>query len=79
MKWVSNSGMDNSHIDDRLTALEIKASFAEDTIERLDAIIIRQQDQIDQLVRELVRLRSQVPEEGSGLQSNPRDELPPHY
>ena len=39
--------------EDRLTNLEIKASFSEDLLDKLDQIIIRQQDQIDRLTQEL--------------------------
>jgi SlyX protein len=31
-------------IEERLTKLEVKASFAEDLLDKLDQIIIRQQD-----------------------------------
>jgi SlyX protein len=74
--------MDNPHRHDdgspeRITQLEIKASFLEHAIEQLDQIVIRQQDQIDRLVREVTHLRQQAPE--PGLPRNLRDELPPHY
>ncbi|MDO9093815.1 MAG: SlyX family protein [Rubrivivax sp.] len=63
----------------RLTELEIKASFAEDTLDRLNDVIVRQQAQIDALVREVAQLRAQSPgDEGPALRSL-RDELPPHY
>ncbi|MFG6412322.1 SlyX family protein [Roseateles sp. DC23W] len=64
--------------DKRLTELEIKASFTEDTLEQLNAVIVRQQAQIDRLVRELVELRNRATAE-PGAQVNLRDELPPHY
>lgn len=65
--------------DQRLTELEIKASFTEDLVEQLNQIIIRQQNQIDALVFEVQRLRQQLPDASTGMASNPRDELPPHY
>ena len=58
---------------DRLTQLEIKASFLEDQIEQLDTVVARQQQQIDLLARELQRLREQQPE------AVPLNERPPHY
>ena len=77
---VSNRRMENHNdTESRLTALEEKASYHEDLLDKLDQVIIRQQDQIDQLVRELVHLRNQAPETGSAGRSSPRDELPPHY
>jgi len=67
-------------LEKRITELEIKASFAEDTVEQLNAVVVRQQEQIDRLVRELVELRNRAtaaaePDGVRGL----RDELPPHY
>jgi SlyX protein len=67
-------------IDNRLTDLEIKVSFTEDLLDKLDQVIIRQQEQIDALVREVVLLRQQQPSADMGAQPrNLRDELPPHY
>jgi SlyX protein len=66
-------------MENRLVALEIKASYSEDLLDKLDQIIIGQQEQIDQLVREIVRLRDQGLQGDSGRPSNPQDELPPHY
>jgi SlyX protein len=64
----------------RLTNLEIKASEAEDTLDRLNDVIVRQQGQIDRLLREVAQLHAQLAqtEEASTLRSL-RDELPPHY
>ena len=67
-------------VEARLTDLEIKASFTEDLVDQLNAIIIRQQQQLDALAREVRELRQQ----GAGDSGGPafrslRDELPPHY
>jgi len=64
----------------RLTELEIKASYAEDLLEQLNMTIYRQQQQIDLLSLQLTQLREQVQsarQEPASL--NLRDELPPHY
>ncbi len=66
-------------LEARLTELEIKASFAEDVVDQLNAVIIRQQRQIDALMAELGQLRQQMPEAGQGSFRSLRDELPPHY
>ena len=66
-------------IDDRLTELEIKVSFQDDLLDKLDQIIIRQQEQMDALTREVVALRQQSPQAGDAPQRNLRDDLPPHY
>lgn len=78
---MSNSAMDNKcDIAQRLDDLEIKASFREDLLEALNQTVFRQQQQIDLLLRDVARLRQQLPEAGSGVSdANPGDELPPHY
>ena len=68
-----------ANVNDRLTNLEIKTSFNEDLLDRLDQIIIRQQDQIDRQEREIERLRQQPTEPQPGAFRSLRDELPPHY
>lgn len=65
--------------EERLEALEVKAAYAEDLIDQLNLTIYRQQQQIDQLAREVAQLRQQVPEGGGATVRNLRDELPPHY
>ena len=65
--------------DTRLTELEIKASFTEDLLDQLNQVIVRQQQQIDGLVRELANLKQQASDAGSGGFRSLRDELPPHY
>jgi SlyX protein len=75
----SSTDQDPSTTQARLTELEIKASFTEDLLDKLDQIITRQQGQIDSLTRELVQLRQQAPAEGLPLVRSLRDELPPHY
>ncbi len=67
------------NIDQRLTELEIKASYSEDLLDQLNLTIYRQQQQIDRLGQELSVLRQQMPEPGDGAPRNLRDELPPHY
>lgn len=66
-------------IDHRLIELEIKASFNEDLLDQLNQVVIRQQQQIDALLRELAQLRQQMPEPGGTGFSRASDELPPHY
>lgn len=68
-----------NNIDQRLTDLEIKASFTEDLFDQLDKVVVRQQQQIDLLIAEITRLRQQPAENAGGMTRNPRDELPPHY
>ena len=66
-------------VEDRLTNLEIKASFTEDLVDSLNQIIVRQQQDIDLLLREIRQLREQSANADVGAPRNLRDELPPHY
>ncbi|WP_431102706.1 SlyX family protein [Roseateles noduli] len=66
-------------LEARVTELEIKASFAEDLVDHLNAQVAKQQEQIDALVREVMQLRRHVPEGRGDGTGGLRDELPPHY
>lgn len=77
---MSNRGMSpESPTDERLIALEIKSSYAEDLLEQLNQQVYEQQRQIDALLAEVAQLRRQMPEGGLSAERNLRDELPPHY
>lgn len=65
--------------DSRLTELEIKASYAEDLLDRLNEVVVRQQAQIDLLLREVAQLRREQPDGDVRVVRSLRDELPPHY
>jgi SlyX protein len=67
------------HTEQRLTDLEIKASFTEDLLDQLNQIIVRQQQQIDTLVHQISLLRQQLPDSEAGVFRSLRDERPPHY
>lgn len=68
-----------AELEQRITELEIKASFTEDLLDTLNAQVALQQQQIEALVREITQLRRQMPDgRGDGPRSL-RDELPPHY
>lgn len=72
--------MEPTDADARLTALEIKASFAEDLLDTLNEVVARQQAQINRLTTELSTLRNQMPAAvGAPVFRSLRDELPPHY
>ena len=77
----SNTGMTTDDIDRRLTDLEVKASFAEDTLDALNEVILRQQRQIELLLREVATLKDRAPDTGAAGAGarDPREEIPPHY
>jgi SlyX protein len=66
-------------VDQRLMELEIKSSFTEDLVEKLNEIIVRQQAQIDRLQREVLEMREQARAADPGSFRSLRDEMPPHY
>ena len=68
-------------MDKRITELEIKVAYQEDTIQQLDRVICQQQDQIDSLKKQMTQLiknAQQATEEGRNLLSDSK-EVPPHY
>jgi SlyX protein len=71
-------GLD-SRLNDRLMELEIKASYTEDLIDQLDKVIVRQQEQIDLLIKAIAELRQSSTDGGLGAARNLRDDLPPHF
>ena len=64
--------------DDRITNLEIKLSFTEDLIEKLNETVYKQQQKIEFLYRELKAIKEQASSSGGGGGSL-KDEIPPHY
>jgi len=65
--------------EQRLIDLEIKFSFMEDLVDELNQVVVRQQQQIDLLIREVTTLTQQPGDNAPGTFRNLRDELPPHY
>jgi len=69
----------DNKVDQRLTELEIKSSYAEDLLDQLNQIIVRQQQQLDLLAGEVVRLRLSGRGSEEGQLRQLADDLPPHY
>ena len=66
--------------DQRLTDLEIKSSFTDDTLDQLNQVVVRQQQEIAWLLREVQQLRQQIPQDGTAPRfAAAGDDLPPHY
>ena len=66
-------------MESRLTELETKISFAEELLEALNRTVYGQQQQIDQLQRELRALREQVQTSQPAEPGDTPHEVPPHY
>jgi SlyX protein len=73
------ASMTSTEVDRRLTDLEIKVSFTEDALDRLNDVVVRQQRQIELLTRELVALRERRASDDAPTVRSLRDDLPPHY
>jgi SlyX protein len=65
--------------EERITNLEIKLSFTEDLIDQLNQTVYKQQQQIEFLYRELKSIKEQSSSGDSSENTNPKDEIPPHY
>ena len=68
-----------ANLDARLTELEIKLGFMDDLVESLNDQVARQQQIIDLLRAEVLRLRDQVQDAPATSFRSLRDEIPPHY
>jgi SlyX protein len=66
-------------MDDRVTELEVKLTFAEDLLDTLNTTVYRQQERIEQLERDVRDLRQLVLQAIPTEQRSLRDEIPPHY
>ncbi len=69
-------------LETRIEELESQLAFQEDALEQFNAIVTRQQGQIDDLTVQVKYLRDQLLEAASSLQdvqSGPAQEKPPHY
>ena len=66
-------------LNERLTDLEVKLTFAEDMLDALNATVYRQQQQIERLLQEMRELREQMAASTPGEARSLRDEIPPHY
>jgi len=70
-------------MEEKLVELESKFSYQEDLLSALNEVVIRQQRQLDELLRQTSAVKEQlqeaierVPGEGGELDQN---EKPPHY
>ena len=70
-------------MEEKLVELETKFSYQEDLLSALNEVVIRQQRQLDELLRQMSAVKEKlqeaierVPGEGGELDQN---EKPPHY
>lgn len=63
----------------RIEDLEVRLTYQEATLEALNQIVIKQQDQIDLLIAELQRTKQQIENASEFVRSESDEEPPPHY
>ncbi len=65
--------------DVRLEELESKVTFQEDTIQKLNEVVIDQDMRIHDLETSLRLLLDNIRAQATGIEIEPADEPPPHY
>jgi len=72
--------MEERLIESRLTELETKVSYQDYLIGELNDVVVRQQQQIDQLEKQMIRFGDHLKQaSGSGLARADEEVPPPHY
>ena len=66
-------------LEERFQVLESKAAHQSYTVDELNSVVIRQQDQIDALTREVERLKQIILEGGERTIDATEEPPPPHY
>jgi len=67
-------------MEKRLIEVETRLAFQDDTLQALNAVVVRQQQEIDRLRREIEALKSQLKAMAPGLVASHSEETPPpHY
>jgi SlyX protein len=70
---------EDNAMESRIADIEVKLSFCEDLVEELNKVVFRQQQQIEQLQKEMVAVRDQVRMAAPAEKGDPREDVPPHY
>lgn len=71
--------MSSQYLQEQIEELQIKCSYLEDIVDKLDVVVIHQQTQIDLLIKEVKYLRQQDNSDNKQENSIAKIELPPHY
>ncbi len=75
----SNSDALLTELHERLTQLEIKASYSDDLLDELNQLVYRQQRHIERLTEALQQLRTRLESGTTPAFRSLRDDIPPHY
>ncbi|HKI61500.1 MAG TPA: SlyX family protein [Mariprofundaceae bacterium] len=67
-------------LENRIIELETRLSYQDHVIQELNEVVIRQQNQIDSLIRDRRRIMDHLKEQGQAEALSPEEEAPPpHY
>jgi len=66
-------------LEERIIELEVKNAFLSEALDQLNAVVVRQQQQIDLLIREVMGLKAQAGASDVLRPDNLAEEIPPHY
>jgi len=69
----------SDEIEERFQVLETKSVHQEYTVEELNSVVTRQQDQIDALSAEIKKIRALLSEGGERTIDAGEEPPPPHY
>ena len=66
-------------MDKRFEDIEVRMAYLESTVEQLNQVVIRQQDQVDLLVLEIQRMKQEQQQGGDLVRDQSDETPPPHY
>lgn len=66
-------------MDKRFEDIEIRMAYLESTVEELNQVVIKQQDQVDLLILEIQRMKQDQQQGGDLVRSMSEETPPPHY
>jgi SlyX protein len=69
----------SEQVEERFQVLENKVIHQEYTVDELNSVVTRQQDQIDALISEVKKMRSFIAEQTERLVESGEEPPPPHY
>lgn len=66
-------------INQKLIDLETRMAFLEDTVDSLNLLVYRQDEQLIQLKQHNNQLKDQLKQVHDAIEAPPQNETPPHY